>query len=149
MKLKLLTMGFLVLTLSLSTGAASADSGRNGQLHLTKECSQYSGATGSFCTITSSNLAEITKGSRIFYDQAGSTGTPAVGLDSNVVLHVGVGDWAVGRCTLDGTTGAGICTFSDGTGRLTGFTARVNVSYADGPNFRWDGTYSFTSQPER
>ena len=157
MKLKVMTTvcavvliaGFAALTVSLTTGApsVSAQSGRNGQLHVTKECSAYTGGAGSYCTITSSNLAEITVGSKVFYDQAADV--PAGMLDSNVVLDVGKGNWAVGRCTLDVTTGAGLCTFSDGTGPLTGFTARVDVSYTGGPNYRWDGTYSFSSEPGR
>ena len=65
-------------------------------------------------------------------------------LDSNVVIEVAPGDLAVGRCTPDNSTGAGLCTFSDGVGELAGFDARVNVSYLDGPNFGWVGTYGFT-----
>jgi len=145
MKLKLLTTGFLVLTLSLSTGAAAADSERNGQLHVTKECSQDKGAAGDFCTITSSNLAAIKVGSKVYYDQA--LGIPKGLLDSNVVLDAGNGNRAVGRCTLDLSTGLGLCTFSDGTGQFTGFRARVDVDCRAG--CRWDGTYSFSPEPER
>jgi hypothetical protein len=134
----------LGLILSLSTGAptVSASSGRSGALHVTNECSQNTGMPGTFCTITSSNLPEITVGAKVFYDQA--AGIPAGMLDSNVVLHVGTGNWAVGRCTLDGSTGSGLCTFSDGVGPFTGFRARVDVSHSGGPNYRWDGTYSFS-----
>jgi hypothetical protein len=134
----------LALTISLSTGSAWADD-RNGQLHVTKECSQDKGAAGDHCTITSSNLAEIKVGSKVFYDQA--AGIPAGLLDSNVVLDAGNGNRAVGRCTLDFTTALGLCTFSDGTGQFAGFTARVNVDCRSG--CRWDGTYSFKSEPER
>jgi hypothetical protein len=154
MKSKVLTPMFawaiaLGMILSLSTGGptVSASSERNGQLHVTKECSQNTGMPGTFCTITSSNLPEITVGAKVFYDQ--QAGIPAGMLDSNVVLHVGTGDWAVGRCTLDGSTGRGLCTFSDGVGPFTGFRARVDVAPSGGPNFRWDGTYSFKSQPPR
>jgi hypothetical protein len=138
-----------VVALTLSAGAASV-SGRD--LHVTKECSQDTGAAGDFCTITSSNLAAIKKGSKVFYDQAAgipncsksSPPGPASGLlDSNVVLYVGTGDWAVGRCALDLGTGSGLCTFSDGVGQLTGFEARVDVSYLGGANYAWDGAYSF------
>ena len=38
---------------------------RSGDLHLTKECSQYTGEAGSFCTITSSNIDEITAGTKV------------------------------------------------------------------------------------
>ena len=136
--------GLVALTLSLGPAAASvAASGRSGKLHITKECSAYTGGAGSFCTITSSNLAAIPAGSKVLYDQA--VGIPAGLLDSNVVLDAGNGNRAVGRCTLDGVTNLGICTFSDGTGELTGFTARVNVSPFpnDLVNYHWRGSYSF------
>ena len=71
--------------------------------------------------------------------------TPAGMLDSNVVLDAGDGDRAVGRCTLDATTGLGLCTFSDGTGRFAGFNARVDVA-GDGINWRWEGSYSLSSR---
>jgi hypothetical protein len=130
---------------SVGVASVSASPGK-GELHVTKECSQYNGAAGSFCTITSSNLTEILVGSKVFYDQA--AGIPSGLLDSNVVLDAGNGDRAVGRCTLDLSTGLGLCTFSDGTGAFTGFQARVEVSYP-GPEWAWDGTYSFTPRDNR
>jgi hypothetical protein len=142
--------GSLTLALVLVAGAASvsAQSGRNGQLHVTKECSKYTGAAGSFCTITSSNLPEIKVGSKVIYDQ--SAGIPAGMLDSNVVLDAGNGNRALGRCTLDLSNGLGLCTFSDGTGQFTGFSARVDVSPpTDGVNWHWEGTYSFSPEPGR
>ena len=89
MKFKTLTPMFVLplvpvvaLALALSTGAASvsASSERNRALHVTKECSDYHGAAGEFCTITSSNLARIKVGSRVYYDQP--AGIPAGLLDS-------------------------------------------------------------------
>jgi hypothetical protein len=144
---RVLVAGFLTLTLSLSTGAASvsASSAQNGQLHATKECSEYTGAAGGFCTFTSSNLAELVVGSKVFYDQL--PGIPTGLLDSNVVLDAGDGNRAVGRCTLDFGTGRGLCTFSDGTGQFTGFEARVDVLCPPGPSCSWDGTYRFRAQP--
>ena len=47
----------------------------------------------------------------------------------------------------DASTQLGLCTFSDGTGRFAGFQARIDVSYLGGPNYAWDGTYSF--EPDR
>ena len=154
MKFKVLTpifalvliAGFAALTLSQSTGAASesASSAKGRRLHVTKECSEWKGAAGEFCTITSSNLAAIEVGSKVFYDQA--AGIPAGLLDSDVVLDAGTGNRAVGHCTLDLGTGLGLCTFSDGTGRFTGFHARVDVSPpTDGVNWHWDGTYSYSA----
>ena len=136
----------LIAPLSIGVASASASAKRE-KLHVTKECSQYNGTAGSFCTITSSNLLRILVGSTVLYDQA--AGIPKDMLDSNVVLDAGNGDRAVGRCTLDFSTGLGLCTFSDGTGRFSGFQARVEVSYLGGPDWAWDGTYSFTPRADR
>jgi hypothetical protein len=150
-----LVAGVVTLTLSLSQGttSVSASSARRGELHVTKECSAYTGAAGAYCTITGSNLADIEVGSQVLYSQAAVDPTTpegrSIGLDSSAVLYVGPGDWAVGRCTLDMTGNSGLCTFSDGTGRLTGLRARVVVSSTDGVNYSWNGTYSFSPVPER
>jgi hypothetical protein len=144
-----LAAGFVALTLSPNTAEASesASSRRNGQVHLTKDCSTYTGAAGDHCTITASNLDQIAIGSNIFYDQA--AGVPTGLLDSNVVLDGGSGNRAVGRCTLDLGTGIGLCTFSDGTGRFSGFQARLDVSCGAGSSCRVDGTFRFGSEPDR
>jgi hypothetical protein len=128
------------------TGVASvsASSERNRELHVTKECSQDRGLAGDFCTITSSNLAEIKVGSKVFYDQP--AGIPTGLLDSNVVVDAGNGNRAVGRCTLDLTTALGMCAFSDGLGQFSGFHARVDVDCRSG--CRWDGTYGFRETDE-
>lgn len=132
---------------SLFTGRAvrldnSAD------LHVTKDCSAYTGAAGAYCTIKTSNLAVIKVGSKVFYQQA--AGVPPGLLDSDVVLDAGSGNRAFGHCTVDSTTNLGLCTFSDGTGQFTGFRARVDVSpFPDLVNYHWDGTYSFSPQPGR
>jgi hypothetical protein len=149
-----LVAGFGAVTLSLSAGAApvSASSEKHGRLHAVKECNgTYNGLAGDYCTITSSNLEQIGVGSKVLYDQA--AGIPAGLLDSNVVLDTGTGNRAVGRCTLDLSTGLGLCTFSDGTGELTGFEARVRVScpgkHTNSTSCSLDGTYGFTPQPPR
>jgi hypothetical protein len=135
----------VALTLALSTGASSvsASSERNRPLHVTKEC--VGGAVGawSFCTIKSSNLGRIKVDARVYYVNPPNL---ALGLlDSNVVLDAGDGNRALGRCTVDYATLLGLCTFSDGTGRFAGFSARVEVSPpASADDFwHWDGTYSF------
>lgn len=119
-----------------------AASRRNGPLHVTKECSAYTGAAGSFCTITSSNLDAIKVGSRVVYASAAGPGS----LDSNVVLDLpGPGNnRAAGHCALAFATGLGLCTFSGGTGTFTFFHATANVSYLGGPDWAWDGTYTFS-----
>jgi hypothetical protein len=140
-------LGELVLVAVAFAHKAALAQEKKGQLHVTKNCSEYSGAAGSFCTITSSNLAEIKVGTKVFYDQA--AGIPTGMLDSNVVLYAGTGDWAVGHCTLDMSTTLGLCTFSDGTGDFAGFSARVDVSPPprNAVDIHWDGTYSFDPPP--
>jgi len=137
----MLLAGFVALTVTVSAEVdpASPPSARTRSLHVTKECSEYSGSAGSFCTITSSNIQRIPVGTRVYYDQA--AGVPAGLLDSNVVLDAGDGNRALGRCTLDLTTGLGLCTFSDGIGDLAGFHARVAVDCT--AECRWDGVYGF------
>jgi hypothetical protein len=150
-----LIAGTAVLTLSLSAGVASvsASSARNGQLHATKNCATFNPAVaGTHCTIEDANLAEIPDGSPLYYVIVPAASTALTGvIDSNVVLDAGNGDRAVGRCTLDVATSLGLCTFWDGTGNLTGFQARIDVSCpaATMPNCSFDGTYRFRSQPKR
>ena len=129
----------LAFTALALASAVSASSPRSGALHVTKECSEYTGLADSFCTITSSSLSAIKVGSRVVYLQA--SGSAA--LDSDVVLVVGPGNFALGHCTVDNTTGSGHCTYSGGIGQFTGFRASVDVTYLGGPNFAWNGTYSF------
>lgn len=129
--------------LSAGVAAASGSFGGRGLVRITKECTEYNGAAGAFCTITSSNIAAIPKGSKVLYSQA--AGVPANMLDSNIVLDAGNGNRAVGRCTLDLMTGLGLCTFSDGVGRLAGFQARVDVSppAAESVDWTWRGIFEF------
>jgi hypothetical protein len=135
----LVVAAILSLTTLAFASAASASSPRSGALVVTKECSGYSGFAGSFCTITSSNLAAIEIGSRINYLQPADLFTPA---GSDVVLDPpGPGNnRAFGNCSL----GLGLCTFWGGTGLFTWFHANVDVSYLGGPDWAWNGTYSFS-----
>jgi len=120
---------------------------RSGALHVTKECSAYTGLAGSFCTITSSNLKQIAVGSRVVYAKAAG----ASSLDTDVILHApGRGNnTAFGHVVLDFVTGSGMVTISGGTGKFTGFHASVVVSYLGGPNWAWDGTYSLSEAGDR
>ncbi len=108
---------------------------------MTKECSEYTGLAGTWCTVTLSNLKRLPVGTKVFYTQPQDV--PEGLLDSNVVLDAGGGNRAVGRCTLDLATGLGLCTFSDGIGQLAGFNARVKVTCDDTIFCDWDGSYTF------
>ena len=128
-------------TARLALAPSVSASPRSGDLHVTKECSAYTGLAGSFCTITSSNVKAIEVGSRVVYAQAAG----ATSLDSDVILDTPEpgNNTASGHCKLEFATGLGLCTFSGGTGKFTWFEASAHVSYLGGPNWAWDGTYSF------
>ena len=130
----------LPLLALLAAGGCDNDVTRpSGVFNATKDCSAYTGQAGSFCTITSSNLADIPAGSRIVYAEAAG----ATALDSDIVLTPPgqTTSRAIGHCALAFTTGSGRCTFSGGTGRFAPFQASVAVSYLGGPNWAWNGTY--------
>jgi hypothetical protein len=136
--------------LELSSRNGDANDGptspRSGALHVTKECSAYTGLAGSFCTITSSNVKQIGVGSRVVYAKAAG----ATSLDTDVILYApGPGNnTAFGHVVLDFVSARGTATFSGGTGKLTGFHASVAVSYLGGHNWAWDGTYSFSDDDD-
>lgn len=115
---------------------------RSGALHLTKECSQYDGQAGSFCTITSSNIPQIKPGMRVVYLQAFGQN----GLDSDIVLSRGHGSAAFGHVVLNSTTSR--VTVSGGTGAFAGFHADADVSVDAAGVWHWEGTYSFTSHAD-
>ncbi len=105
--------------------------------------STYTGAAGDFCTITSSNVTEIEVGSRVVYVQAADFST--LSIDSDVMIDVpGPGNnVAFGHCQFNFVSGLGRCTFSGGTGKFAHFHGSVNGAALGGPDFAWDGAYSF------
>jgi hypothetical protein len=132
----------LAVTGTGSSGSSlAASSPRNGDLNVIKNCSEYHGAAGEFCTVTLSSLEQVEFGSRIIYAQPAG----AASLDSDVVLDTpGPGqNKAFGHCRLDFSTLTGRCTFSGGTGKFTSFRAGVDVSYVGGNDWAWRGSYSF------
>jgi hypothetical protein len=140
----LVVVGATIALLAVLVPSASADSPRSGDLHVQKECSQYTGLAGGFCTITSSNLAAIPVGSKVIYlKDKGATV-----LDADVVVDPpGPGNnMAFGHVHLDLVAKVGTVTFAGGTGKFTWFTGTVAVT----PNptvtrgWFWEGSYSFS-----
>ncbi len=119
--------------------SASSATQRSGALHVTKECSEFNGTAGSFCTITSSNISAIKRGMRVVYLQAPGDGA----LDSDIVLSSGNGPAAFGHVVLDLSTAQGRVTISGGNAKFRGFQADVVVSVDASGVWHWDGTYSF------
>ncbi len=142
--LGLVTGVVLLAALGFSvTAASSQNQAPRGTkaFHATKDCSGFTGLVGAYCTIRSSNVKALKVGSKIFYFQVASK----TALDSDIVIYVGRGSVATGHCVMRYATGVGLCTISDGTGKLAGFQARLRTT-ADSsiPKlWNWDGTYSF------
>ncbi len=117
---------------------------RSGALHVTKDCTDNKGLADQHCTITSSNIKALTAGSRVVYLQAAGTSS----LDSDIVIVVGPGNFAIGHVTLDFATKTGELTISGGIGKFSSFHAKADVSYLDGNNWAWDGKYSVRKQDD-
>ena len=104
----------------------------------------HTGADGSFCRITPSNLKAIEVGSRIVYAQAAA----ATSLDSDVSLGTLGPDnnTAFGHCALDFAISSGLCTLSGGTGRFTWLDTSAVVSFDSTTGlWHWEG-YSFSQR---
>ena len=137
----------LVTAAGISVAVATASSPHGGDLHLKKECSEYTGLADSFCTITASNVKAIKVGSRVVYLQ----GAGQSSLDSDIVLVVGPGSYALGHVTLDLSTGLGKVTLSGGAGPFTSFHAEVRVTPpggANGSDWAWDGSTASATTTE-
>jgi hypothetical protein len=131
--------------LVVTAGATGKSAARSGALHVTKECSEYQGLPGQFCTILSSNIPAIKPGMRVVYLQA----LGPAGLDSDLVLTSGHGPQAFGHVVLSvAPPPHGTVTFSGGTGRFEGFQANVAVTVDTKGVWHWDGTYSFPTDDD-
>ncbi len=137
---KLLAVIGAIVALAAFVPSASAGATLT-PLHITKECSEFTGETPSFCTITSSDLAAIPKGTKVMY--WGPVLTDPNFMSSRAVLRAGRGNSAFGYCQTIADPYHGTCTFWRGTGTLKGFHASVDVTYVSGADFDWDGTYLF------
>ena len=131
----------LVLAACGATTRSAGPSGGSGaaDLQVTKDCSEAMGAAGDVCTITASNHEAIQVGSRLVFASASGPDF----LDSDIVLDVSPGNFAIGHCTVHLATGSGVCTLAGGTGDFAGFNARVDVAAdASDPTVHlWSGTY--------
>lgn len=126
---------------ALAAVIPSASAGTTLQpLHITKECSHFNGQTGSYCTITGSDVDAIPVGTKVFY--LGPVISDPNFLSSKVVARAGHGNRAHGYCSAIYSPYHGVCTFWKGTGTLSGFHASIDVTL-DAGVFHWDGTYLF------
>ena len=135
-------------TKNLSVSAAGRDASddgedfpRAGTFHAHKNCDQYSGLPGGFCTLTESTLKQIPDGTKVVY--ASSPTPTAVSSDVMLVLPTPGNNVAFGHVELDRVTRTGTATFSGGTGKFQHFSASVAITWVSPRNWSLDGTYSF------
>jgi len=117
------------------------DSPRAGTFHFEKNCDQYSGLAGGFCTITVSNLKQVPVGTKVVYASA-ATAT-ALSSDLMLVSPNPGNNVAFGHVELNRVTRTGTVTFSGGTGKFQHFSANLTVLFLSPRNWAMDGPYSF------
>jgi len=128
------------LTAALSVSVPSVLASSRHTLTIVKNCSgTMTGKVGEYCTITSSNVPAIPKGTKVVY--TGPVVGSAVFLSSNVTIKASASNTATGYCMVDLHTGVGMCTFWKGTGTLTGFHAVIHGSSESATAYHWDGFY--------
>jgi hypothetical protein len=125
-----------------TTASLSESFPRSGAVHLTKDCTLYTGLAGSFCTITASNLPEIEVGSTIVY----ATAATPTSVDSDMILDPPEpgNNAASGHVIVDRVAGRSDITFSGGTGKFTHFSATIVGTRLPGRIWALEGTYSFS-----
>jgi hypothetical protein len=135
----------VVMVAAFATAGTAENTGtpRIGWLHITKECHEFSGQAGGFCTITGSNLNAISPGTKVVYTNPSfAQGV----LSSDLVVDGPGNNDAYGHVQLNLTTWLGPLFFSGGSGQLSGFHAAVLVNCKPaGSPCTWDGPYWFTS----
>ena len=138
----------VVMVGAFATAGSAENTGtsRSGELHVTKECHEFSGQAGGFCTITGSNLNAIRPGMKVIYTNPTVSGTTPPVLSSDLYVDGPGNNDAYGHVDLTLGTFTGPLTFSGGTGRFSGFHANITVTCDTpaGSPCAWDGPYSFT-----
>ena len=136
----LLAVATTILAFGVIAQAASAGD-KMKPLNISKECSQYTGGTPSFCTIKESSLDLIPAGTKVFY--YGPVTNSPLFTSSTAVLAVGPGNSAVGYCVVYDTASppVGTCAVHAGSGTLAGFQAILKVTVDDKQVWHWDGGY--------
>jgi hypothetical protein len=130
----------VALTAALTVFVPSALASTTHTLTIVKNCSgTMTGKVGEYCTITSSNVPAIPKGTKVVY--TGPVVSSSVFLSSNVTIKASASSTATGYCMVDLHTGVGMCTFWKGTGKLTGFHAVIHGSSESATAYHWDGFY--------
>ena len=134
----------------LAAGRDANDDGENspraGTFHAEKNCDQYSGLAGGFCTITVSTLKQIPVGTKYVATDA-PTATALIS-DVTLVPPNPGNNVAFGHVELNRVTRTGTVTFSGGTGKFQHFSASLVITFLRPRNWALDGTYSFSNRDD-
>jgi hypothetical protein len=129
--MRLLPRGLVIAAMVVMSLAVPASAASSKPFHVEKDCANLR------CVITSSSFKGIPAGSVINYTMNDDGSLTAV--------ITGAHGTATGRCVLAPIFGdpssPGSCVFSRGTGSLTAFHLRVEVTTSDFVTWFWDGSY--------
>ena len=129
--MRLLRWGLVIAAVVVMSFAGPVSAGSHKPFHVDKDCANLR------CVITSSSFKGIPAGSVINY---------TVNADGSLTAVItGAHGTATGRCVLapifGDPSGPGSCVFSRGTGSLTAFNLRVDVTTSNFVTWFWDGSY--------
>ena len=133
-----------IVAVGLGVPAVSATTTAH-PIHLVKDCSTHDGVAPTFCTVSASDVDAISVGTKVWY--LGPVLTNSYFLSSNVRLDDDRRNTATGYCIFQSKTAVGLCTFWEGTGRLTGFVAIFDITIDEVGLWHMDGSYYFDGPP--
>lgn len=108
-------------------------------IHLLKDCSTMDGVAPTYCTISATNVDAIPVGTKVWY--LGPVLTNSYFLSSAVRMDDERRNTATGYCIFQARTAVGLCSFWEGTGRLAGFVAILDVTIDTAGAWHLDGSY--------
>jgi hypothetical protein len=132
-----------ILTLGVFAPTVSATSTSH-PIHVVKDCSTNTGVAPTYCLIRASDLLALPVGSKVWY--LGPVLRNSYFLSSNVRLAAVDGSTSTGYCIFEARSSVGLCTFWQGTGALTGFTAVLDVSIDQDGLWHLDGEYYMANE---
>jgi hypothetical protein len=142
-RLAVLAAALLALAIGPPTASAAPSPSTPSPIHLVKDCAAFDGNVPSTCVVSTTDNFWLPLGTRVIY--TGPLLDNPYFLMSNVTLDAGSGSTATGYCMFDGRPEAlsGLCSFWNGTGDLTAFTAMLTVSIDELGLWHLDGVYYF------
>jgi hypothetical protein len=134
-------IGSSALMTLLASSVMAGDAGTGGIAQILLDCTNYTGAAGSSCTVSSSNIEEIPVRTVLYHLQAANI-VPGL-LDTSIVYDAGNGNRMSGHCTTDLVSSIGVCLIMYGSGDLAGIEGYLDIAPVSPPAFSATGPYHF------